>query len=96
MESCVIILIVIKSKPLANVPTIVSLDFVVFDLLNSVHIVVVVGLVPNKYIQSKNRSMQAAKLASFFYVQTVLKNSSNCQRRSKYKVTNPRQINTIE
>lgn len=49
MESCVIILIVIKRKPLANVPTIVSLDFVVFDLPNSVHIVVV-GLVSNKYI----------------------------------------------
>lgn len=65
MEACVIILIVIRSKPLANVPTIVSLDFVVFDLPNSVHIVVV-GLVSNKYIQSKDKSMQEAKLASFF------------------------------
>lgn len=60
MESCEIILIVIESKPLANVPTIVSLDFVVFDLPNSIHIVVV-GLVSDKYIQSKNRSMQEAK-----------------------------------
>lgn len=61
MEACVIILIVIKSKPFANCPTIVSLD-----LQNSVHVVVVVDLVSNKYIQSKDRSMQEIKLASFF------------------------------
>lgn len=54
MESSVNISIVIKSKPLANVLTIVSLDSVVFDLPNSVHIVVVVGIVSNKYIQKIN------------------------------------------